>query len=358
MSQIKVTVLGAAGGIGQPLSLLLKLNRHVTDLALYDVVNVPGLAADLAHIDTDVKVHAYMRPSNKDEPNEALVAALEGAHFVIIPAGIPRKPGMTRGDLFNINAGICAELADAIAKTCPQAVVLVISNPVNSTVPIFKEILSKHGVFDPKRLLGITALDHVRANTFVSELVEGSLPQQFNVPVIGGHSGHSIVPLFSQLERDAGGQDDGATMKVLDDVTVLDALVHRVQYGGDEVVEAKNGNGSSTLSMAYAANRFFNIILDGYLNLDKFKISSYMYLDDSIPGVAILKSKLKPLLKEKNLELPTYFATPMTYDENGIENVDSSWVDRLNADEREMLYVAVDFINQNIEKGVEFVCGD
>lgn len=93
--------------------------------------------------------------------------ALTGMDLVIIPAGVPRKPGMTRDDLFNINAGIVRTLCEGIAKCCPNAIVNVISNPVNSTVPIAAEVFKKAGTYDPKRLLGVTTLDVVRANTFV-----------------------------------------------------------------------------------------------------------------------------------------------------------------------------------------------
>jgi malate dehydrogenase len=93
--------------------------------------------------------------------------ALTGMDLVIIPAGVPRKPGMTRDDLFNINAGIVRTLCEGIAKCCPKAIVNLISNPVNSTVPIAAEVFKKAGTYDPKRLLGVTTLDVVRANTFV-----------------------------------------------------------------------------------------------------------------------------------------------------------------------------------------------
>jgi malate/lactate dehydrogenase len=93
--------------------------------------------------------------------------ALIGMDLVIIPAGVPRKPGMTRDDLFNINAGIVRTLCEGIAKCCPKAIVNLISNPVNSTVPIAAEVFKKAGTYDPKRLLGVTTLDVVRANTFV-----------------------------------------------------------------------------------------------------------------------------------------------------------------------------------------------
>jgi malate dehydrogenase len=136
----KVTVLGASGGIGQPLALLLKLESRVTELSLFDVVRTPGVAADISHCCTPAKVSGYVGM-------EELGKALSGSKIVVIPAGVPRKPGMTRDDLFNTNASIVMGLAEACSKNCPDACFLVISNPVNSTVPIFAEVLKKHGNF-------------------------------------------------------------------------------------------------------------------------------------------------------------------------------------------------------------------
>lgn len=159
-----MAVLGASGGIGQPLSLLLKQSPLVDHLSLYDVQHTKGVGADLSHIDSKSKVTAHVGA-------EQLKQALEGCHVVVIPAGVPRKPGMTRDDLFNVNATIVADLATAIAQTCPEALVCIISNPVNSTVPIACEILKKHNVFSPKRVLGVTTLDIVRSNTFVGNFI-------------------------------------------------------------------------------------------------------------------------------------------------------------------------------------------
>jgi malate dehydrogenase len=158
----KVAVLGASGGIGQPLSLLLKLDTKVTELSLFDVVRTPGVAADISHCNTPAKVSGFTGM-------EEVGKALQGCQVVVIPAGVPRKPGMTRDDLFNTNASIVKGLAEACAKHCPKAMFLVISNPVNSTVPIFAEVLKAKNVYDPRRLFGVTTLDVVRANAFVSE---------------------------------------------------------------------------------------------------------------------------------------------------------------------------------------------
>lgn len=66
---------------------------------------------------------------------------MSGADVVVIPAGVPRKPGMTRDDLFNVNASIVRDLAACIAKNAPKAIVAIITNPVNSMVPIASEVL-------------------------------------------------------------------------------------------------------------------------------------------------------------------------------------------------------------------------
>jgi malate dehydrogenase len=156
---------------------------------------------------------------------------------------------MTRDDLFNINAGIISNLATGIAKTCPKAFVCVITNPVNSTVPILSEVLKHHGVYDPKRVFGVTTLDVVRASRFVADINASVDPTQLRVTVVGGHSGATIVPLLSQTG-----------VKFTDEE--LKALTNRIQFGGDEVVKAKDGAGSATLSMAYAGARFANSLME------------------------------------------------------------------------------------------------
>merc|ERR1711910_234910 len=155
-----VAVMGASGGIGQPLSMLLKLNPGITKLALYDIVHTPGVAADLSHIESVAEVKGFV---GKDQ----LEASLEGSEIVVIPAGVPRKPGMTRDDLFNTNASIVANLIKSCAANCPKAMIGIITNPVNSTVPIAAEVLKKAGVYDEKRVFGVATLDVVRSNTFI-----------------------------------------------------------------------------------------------------------------------------------------------------------------------------------------------
>jgi malate dehydrogenase len=123
-------------------------------------------------------------------------------------------------------------------------------------VPIVAATLEKAGVFDPTRLFGVTTLDVVRAARFLSG-VAGAKPSDTPVTVIGGHSGATIVPLLSQSSYGKGVSGEA-----------YDKLVYRIQFGGDEVVKAKDGAGSATLSMAYAGAKFTDALLRG-LNGEK-----------------------------------------------------------------------------------------
>ncbi len=228
------------GIIGLKWSLHLKffatpLCRYVLTTPHLSFLHSVGVAADISHCCTKAKVTA-------GTGMEEIGASLAGCDLVIVPAGVPRKPGMTRDDLFNTNASIVKGLAEACAKHCPKAKFLVISNPVNSTVPIFAEVLKKAGVYNPKALFGVTTLDIVRANAFVAEN-QGFDPTTTHVTVIGGHAGTTILPLLSQVK--------GAKFSEAD----IAALTHRIQFGGDEVVKAKDGAGSATLSMVSGSGR-------------------------------------------------------------------------------------------------------
>jgi len=295
--------------------LLLKIDPLVSSLSLYDIRGAPGVAADVSHVDSASEVRGYAA--------DQLDQALQGAQVVVIPAGVPRKPGMTRDDLFNTNASIVRDLAGAVARVAPSAHVLVISNPVNSTVPIVAATLEKAGVFDPRRLFGITTLDVVRAARFLAGIVEAS-PSDTVVTVVGGHSGATIVPLLSQSS--CGKAITGDT---------YDQLVHRIQYGGDEVVKAKDGAGSATLSMAYAGAKFTNSLLRG-LNGEK--------------GVITPTFVKSPLFAAQGID---FFSSNVELGPSGVETIYP--IGELSAEEKKLLDACLPELKTNIEKGKKFV---
>ncbi|KAL9625019.1 MAG: hypothetical protein Q9160_000748 [Pyrenula sp. 1 TL-2023] len=310
------TPLSETGGL-KPLSLLCKTSAYIDELALYDVVNTPAKCQK--------KISGYL------PKDDGMKKALSGADIVIIPAGIPRKPGMSRDDLFNINAGIVAGLIQGVAENCPKAFVLVISNPVNSTVPITAEVLKKNNVFNPQRVFGVTTLDVVRSETFVQDITGERDPSKTVIPVIGGHSGETIVPLFSQAKP---------AVKIPEDK--LDALVNRVQFGGDEVVKAKDGAGSATLSMAYAGYRFAEKLLKAAKGEKGVIEPTFVYLPGVPGGEAIAK--------ETGVE---YFSVPVELGPSGAEKAHNP-LSSANAYEKKLIETAIAGLKGNIAKGIDF----
>lgn len=328
----KVAVLGAAGGIGQPLALLLKQSEIISELALFDIVPVvKGVAVDISHISTPSVVTGF----TKDDGG--LEKTLQNADVVVIPAGIPRKPGMTRDDLFKINAGIVRDLAVAIAQFCPKAFICVISNPVNSTVPIVAEVLKQAGVLDPRRLFGVTTLDVVRAQTFCAEAMgDPQSAPKFQVPVIGGHSGVTILPLLSQAKPSLS----SLTEEQLRQITT------RIQFGGDEVVKAKDGAGSATLSMAAAGYRFVSSLLAAKWG-GKAGVVEMSYV--SLQAIPADAAKIRDAIGS---ELD-YFSVPVELGSDGVERLLP--FGEISSVEKDLLQAAVPELQSNISKGVSFV---
>jgi malate dehydrogenase len=310
---MKVAVLGAAGGIGQALALLLKTQLPAgSQLSLYDIAPVtPGVAVDLSHIPTAVEIKGFAG----EDPTPALV----GADVVLISAGVARKPGMDRSDLFNINAGIVKNLIEKVALNCPKALVGIITNPVNTTVAIAAEVLKKAGVYDKNRLFGVTTLDVIRSETFIAQ-AKGLNVEDVKINVIGGHSGVTILPLLSQVAGVSFSDEEVA------------AMTKRIQNAGTEVVEAKAGGGSATLSMGQAACRFGLSLVRGLQG--EANVVECAYVDGGS-------------------EHAEFFAQPVLLGKNGIEKVLP--YGELSAFETSARDSMLDTLKADITLGVEFV---
>jgi len=319
---VKVLVAGAAGGIGQPLSLLLKQNLPSgSTLALFDVVNVIGVGEDLSHINTNVKLEVHLgdlkNPSNTTE----LDKATQNLDLAVIPAGVPRKPGMTRDDLFKVNAGIVKGLIESIAKNSPKALIAIITNPVNSTVPAAAEILKKHNVYDPKRLFGVSTLDVVRAQTFIAQL-KGQDPTQVKVHVVGGHSPETMLPILSSVPGLSLTEEETSQLST------------KIKEAGTAVVNAKDGAGSATLSMAYAGARFALAIVRGLGGETGIVEDSYVDVS-SVPELGV-----------------SFLAVPVEFGKNGVEKIHP--LPAMNESEKKQLQELIPIVQKNIETGLDF----
>ena len=165
----------------------------------------------------------------------------------------------------------------------------------------------------------MTTLDTVRANAFVSENQKFDVSKT-QVSVIGGHAGTTILPLLSQVP--------GAKFSDAD----IAALTHRIQFGGDEVVKAKDGAGSATLSMAYAGHVFTSRLLE---------------------AMGGTKNVVENAFVENNLTSAPFFATPCLLGPNGVEEV--RHFGKLSAFEQKGLDAMLPDLIAQAKKGVEFV---
>jgi malate dehydrogenase len=182
-------------------------------------------------------------------------------------------------------------------------------------------VFKSKGVYNPRRIFGVTTLDVVRASRFISQ-IKNTDPADESITVVGGHSGATIVPLLSQSGYNLEG-------------TQLDEYVHRVQFGGDEVVQAKGGAGSATLSMAMAGARFAESLLKA---------------SQGQKGVTEPTFVESPLYKDQGCD---YFASRVELGPNGVEKIHP--VGEITAYEQKLLDVCLQDLSKNIKKGVEFV---
>jgi malate dehydrogenase len=149
-----------------------------------------------------------------------------GSDLVVITAGIARKPGMSRDDLLNTNAGIVKQVSEQVKKTSPNAIVIVVSNPLDVMCYVAKEVTG----FPRERVIGMAGvLDTARYRAFLAEALDVSV-RDIQAMVLGGH-GDTMVPLISYTSV------SGIPITQLMPRTTLDAIVDRARNGGAEIVK-------------------------------------------------------------------------------------------------------------------------
>ncbi len=243
MARKKISLIGG-GQIGGVLAQLIA-HRQLGDVVLFDIVeDMPqGKTLDIAEAARIDGFDGKVTGTNDYKD-------IAGSDIVIVTAGLPRKPGMSRDDLLTTNAKIMKSVAEAIKKNAPNAICIIISNPLDAMVTLFKKVTG----FPTNRVFGQAGiLDSSRFSTFIAwEL--GVSVKDVNAMVLGGH-GDTMVPIIRHsnvngipamelLERKYG--DAGKAKEV------MDAMVTRTKKAGGEVV-ALLKTGSAFYSPASAA---------------------------------------------------------------------------------------------------------
>jgi malate dehydrogenase len=234
-SRPKAAVIGA-GHVGAMTALRLAEPSLFSRVMLIDIV--PGLAAGLA---LDMWHSSGLRNFTTRIEGGTELSALQGADYIVMTAGRPRQPGMTRTDLTGVNAEIVGGVADGIRNHAPKAVVVVVTNPLEEMT----YLMAKRTGFPPNRVIGMAGvLDSARFCSLVA--LEGvARPQEVNAIALGSHGAEMVIPLSLATIN-------GQPLEQLLPADRLSALVERARDSGAEVVKLLQ-KGSAYFSPAESA---------------------------------------------------------------------------------------------------------
>ena len=314
MSRKKIALIGG-GQIGGVLAQLIA-SKQLADVVLFDIVeDLPqGKALDIAEA---AKINGF--DSKVTGTNS--YKDITGSDLVIVTAGLARKPGMSRDDLLTTNAKIMKAVAEGVKENAPNAIALIISNPLDAMVTLFKKVSG----FPSNRVLGQAGiLDSSRFATFIAwEL--GVSVKDVNALVLGGHGDTMVpivryaningIPVMELLERK---YKDAAKAK-----EVMSAMVERTKMAGGEVVKLLK-TGSAFYSPAASAVQMAEAILHD----EKRLVSACVYLDGEF-GVK-----------------GYYVGVPAVLGSNGVEKVVEF---KLNAEEQALMDNSVNAVKKLIE---------
>ena len=236
MARSKIALIGG-GQIGGNLALLAT-QKELGDVVIFDIPQSEGMVKGKA---LDIM---QLRPHDGYDVNitgTSNYADLAGSDVIIITAGIPRKPGMNREDLLEINLGIMKDVATNVKEHAPNAFVIVISNPLDAMVNAFYKISG----FSKNKVVGMAGtLDSARFRTFIA-METGCSVQDVTCMVLGGH-GDTMVPITRYATV------GGVPIEELVSSERLEEIVNRTRFAGGEIVKLL-GNGSAFYAPAQSA---------------------------------------------------------------------------------------------------------
>jgi malate dehydrogenase len=223
MARPKIALIGS-GQIGGTLAHLVGL-KELGDVVMFDIAEgIPqGKSLDIAQSSPVDSFDGRFSGTNSYD-------ALEGAAVCIVTAGVPRKPGMSRDDLIGINTKVVREVGQALRTHCPNAFVIVITNPLDVMVWVMREATG----FSHNRVVGMAGvLDTARFRFFLAEEFKVSV-EDVSAFVLGGH-GDTMVPLI-RYSTVAGIPVPDLVKKGWSTKERIDAIVQRTRDGGAEIV--------------------------------------------------------------------------------------------------------------------------
>jgi malate dehydrogenase len=310
MARTKIALIGA-GMIGGTLAHLIGL-KELGDVILFDIVEgVPGgKSLDISQAGAVEGYDAKYKPTNA-------YADIEGADVIIITAGVPRKPGMSRDDLLSINLKVMEQAGAGIKKYAPNAFVIVITNPLDAMV----WALQKACGLPKNKVIGMAGvLDTGRFRTFLAEEMKVSV-EDVSAVVLGGH-GDDMVPIARYSTVGGIPLPDLVKMGWLSQAK-LDAIIDRTRKGGGEIV-----NLLKTGSAFYAPASSAIQMAESYIK-DKRRV---------LPCAAFLNGEYGV----KGM----YVGVPVVIGANGVEKIVEI---ELNAAERAMFQKSVESVKGLVE---------
>jgi malate dehydrogenase len=316
MSRKKIALVGA-GQIGGTLALLAGM-KELGDITLFDIADgIPqGKALDLAQT-APVEGFDSVYTGGSD------YAVIEGADVVIVTAGVPRKPGMSRDDLISVNTKVMVTVGENIKQYCPDAFVIVITNPLDAMVGVLQQVSG----LSAEKVVGMAGvLDSARFRHFLADEFKVSV-EDVSAFVLGGH-GDTMVPLV-RYSTVAGIPLPDLVKMGWTTQERLDAIVKRTRNGGGEIV-ALLKTGSAFYAPASAAIA----MADAYLKDKKRLLPCAAYLSGQY-GVNGL-----------------YVGVPVILGAGGVETIVEI---ELNADEKAMFDHSVKSVKELVEITQQFM---
>ncbi|XP_067205900.1 malate dehydrogenase-like [Linepithema humile] len=296
VTKCRVAIVGL-GGVGKSLAHLLKTYPgSLTELRLCNRSDPEGIVEELNHIPTKLPVRGF-------KGIDRLSLGLQNADVVVVTAGIARRPDMERRHLFMENAALTRDIINICADRCPDALIAIVTNPLDSMVPVAAGVLKTRGVYRPERLFGVCQIDQMRAQRFYAQVI-GQEPRRTYVPVVGGHAENTTVPLFSKARPNVPLTEEETK-----------ALIQLVREAGKRVVQAKKGAGGSTFSMASATLSFVHNLCRAIHHEPHVIISAYV--ESTVTNARFFSNEL--LLGPRGVHRNLGYGTVTTFEQNLID---------------------------------------